>query len=203
MKQELIPFGKLKGLPLEELANHKDYAQWLTTRPDFKIRYPDIYMFIVNHFHRPDDSPEHNELQVKFLNQDFCLKLAFLLEPRLFNKKELPNISKPTFEKGYDVTYTASSPHWYKSAKILIEIKPTIGDDFPSILRQIKASMPITCGNFDDPRSQYYYCLVLRDYIGVGASREQFIQFFQSQGYTVVFFDDIEHIKLPKEEEKT
>jgi hypothetical protein len=198
MTDQLIPFGKYKGKPVEILAEDKDYTNWLLAQPWFKTKYQNIHMIVINNFHAPVDTPEHNELQVKFLDKKYALKLAYLLEPRLFDKGHLPTISNLTVEKGYDVSYMASTPHWYASAKILIEIKPTIADDFPSVLRQMKASMPITCGDFDDPRKKFYYCLVVRDYIGVGADREQFIQFFQSQGYRVIFWTDIENTKLPE-----
>lgn len=193
MAQELIPFGKLKGKPLEELAKHKDYAEWLTSQPDFKRKYPDIYMFIINHFRKPDDTPEHNELQVKFLDNSFSLKLAKLLEANLFDGTTLPELTKPIFEVGYDVSFMASAGHRRLYIRILIEIKPIIGDDFPSVLRQMKASMPI---REDVHVSKTFYCLLVRQYNGEGASKDQFIQFFQSQGYTVVFFDDIENTKL-------
>ncbi len=193
MTQELIPFGKHKGKPIEILAEDKEYTKWLLAQPWFKTKYQNIHMLVINNFREPVDTPEHNELQVKFLDKEFSLKLAYLLEPRLFHKTDVPNISKPTFETGYDVSYMASTPHWYLSVKILIEIKPTIGDDFPSILRQMKASMPI---REDASRNKTFYCLAVRDYVGEGASKEQFIDFFQSQGYTVVFISDIENINL-------
>jgi len=193
MKQELIPFGKLQGLPLEELAKHKSYANWLVTRPDFREKYPDIHMFIINNFREVIDTPEHNEIQIKFLDNDFTLKLSYLLEPRLFDGTKLPKSSKPVFESGYDVSYFISAAERQIYLKIFIEIKPTIGDDFPSVLRQMKASMPIR----EDSHAKNLYCLLLRDYVGEGATREQFIQFFQSQGYIVVFFDDVETIELP------
>lgn len=111
MTDQLIPFGKHKGKPVEILAEDKEYTQWLLAQPWFKTKYQNIHMVVINNFRKPADTPEHNELQVKFLNNEFSLKLAYLLEPRLFNKNELPNISNPTFEKGYDVSFMASTPH--------------------------------------------------------------------------------------------
>lgn len=197
MTDQLIPFGKHKGKPIEILAEDKEYTKWLLAQPWFKTKYQNIHMLVINNFREPLDTPEHNELQVKFLDNEFSLKLARLLEPRLFDGTTLPKLSKPVFETGYDVSYMASSAQMKLYIKILIEIKPTIGDDFPSVLRQMKASMPLI---EDSLGTKSYYCLLVRQYNGEGANKEQFIKFFQSQGYTVVFFDDIENIVLPIKE---
>lgn len=250
MTQDLIPFGKHKGKPLEMLAEDKEYTAWLLAQPWFKAKYQNIYTVVINNFRTPVDTPEHNEMQVKFLNLDYSLRLALFLEPELFywnseninrelirvlsksiksraviiNKikemrgRKLLEISTPTLENGYDVSYAL----WYgvnfnflyeipgrddtfafnlntsRFLKIIIEIKPSVGDDFPSILRQMKTSMPI---RLDGYKQETFYCLLIRDYIGEGASKDQFIQFFQSQGYRVVFTNDIEKIILPQAEE--
>jgi hypothetical protein len=39
--------------------------------------------------------------------------------------------------------------------------------------------------------------LLLRNYNGVGADKEQFIKYFETQGYKVVFIDDLEKIEIP------
>jgi hypothetical protein len=58
-----------------------------------------------------------------------------------------------------------------------IEIKPTVSDDYPAILRQMKAS-----------RSNV---LLLREYAGRGATREQFVLTLASATIRVVFVDEI------------
>jgi hypothetical protein len=58
-----------------------------------------------------------------------------------------------------------------------IELKPSVGDDYPSVLRQMLAN-----------RSQV---LVLDQYTGKGATREQFVRTFQASGKRVVFLSEI------------
>ncbi len=249
MSVEIIPFGKHKGKPVFTLADDKAYAEWLLAQPWFKEKHLNIYNVVINNFRQPDDSPEHNAMQIKFLDQNYALKLAYHLEPTLFNlssseinaglkaainsktmyldviKNKLPefnetnllNTSSPSFEQGYDVAYSVKyGVNFYVTHRntfgdtvevfsyskanyisIQIEIKPTIGDDFPAVLRQMKASMPIT---YDDYRKSK--CLLVGTYTGVGATKEQFVQFFQSQKYKVVFASDIDNIKLPNYEDK-
>jgi hypothetical protein len=75
------------------------------------------------------------------------------------------------------------APKLMREARVTIEIKPTIGDDYPAILRQIK-------------QTKAEFILVDR-YCGVGATQEQFVQFFQTQGKTVIFEADVNKAVLP------
>jgi uncharacterized protein (DUF3820 family) len=59
-----------------------------------------------------------------------------------------------------------------------IELKPVVGDDYPAVLRQMKANGSEV--------------LLLRDYIGTGATREQFIKTFAIAGKRVVFLREVE-----------
>jgi hypothetical protein len=229
----------------------KDYTRWLLAQPWFKIKYQNIHTLVINNFRVPTDTPEHNEMQVRFLRQEYALRLAYLLYPALFfwnserintelskalnglsnphretikNRlgefcgKQLLQISTPALEEGYDVSYWvryglfvrleyddprsgekyAFERNGSHSLRIVVEIKPTVGDDFPSVLRQMKASMPVS--DMDHIR-KVHRCLLLQDYMGEGANREQFVQFFRSQGYGVIFTDDIDAVQLPSFEE--
>lgn len=74
---KLIPFGKYKDKPIEFLANDKDYIKWLLSTDWFKDKYNNIYNIVINNFHEPSESPEHNKLQIKFLDSDHRLKFAY------------------------------------------------------------------------------------------------------------------------------
>ena len=249
MPNDIIPFGKYKGQNVLSLANDKSYTDWLVSQPWFRSDHTNIYNIIVNNFREVDNTPEHNKIQIKFLDSTFSLKLAFLLYPGLFhwnpkttteelkkyiskntfttadlekiiataNQENLLAAPDPSFENGHDVSYYVaygldlelelkSKPYFApdfifnhkRYINILIEIKPTIGDDFPAVLRQMKASMPKTMfDNNDHSPYKKYRCLLLREYTGESASREQFIKYFNSQGYKVIFLSDINSIELP------
>jgi hypothetical protein len=59
-----------------------------------------------------------------------------------------------------------------------VEIKPAVADDYPAVLRQMRASQSTV--------------LFLEEYRGKGATREQFIKTFASAGIAVVFKDQVQ-----------
>lgn len=79
MTAEIVPFGKYKGQPVELLAADRDYCEWLTAQPWFSEKYRNVYNVIVNYGSEPQDSPEHNQMQAQFLDDDWCFALADLL----------------------------------------------------------------------------------------------------------------------------
>lgn len=127
---EIVPFGKYKGQPAEVLIADEDYRDWLTSQPWFRERYAVLYQTVINYGGEPQDSPEHNEMQVSFLDDQRCLRLACILYPsRTFDRSEIrysptdkdlhdrfahhldpeytdAGTTNRTFEnKGWDVTY--------------------------------------------------------------------------------------------------
>jgi uncharacterized protein (DUF3820 family) len=239
----VMPFGKYKGQPLETIKNDNGYLEWLTAQEWFRSKFPNIYTIIINNFREPSDTPEHNEMQIRFLNEQYRLKLAYLLFPDLIfkynqsyfdlyvqkficqvkekcrnfeevkesllkiNNASLVKISDVEFEeKGADVFYEVKygyTHHFgieesnYRSAKecfdefwkcggtlkLKIELKPSVGDDFPSILRQMKADKS--------------NILVFRSYSASGATQNDCTKFFNSQGIKTVLENDIEFVELP------
>ena len=70
----IVPFGKYKGQPVEVLAQDRPYLDWLTAQDWFRERYTNIYTLIVNNFAEAVETPDHNALQVLFLDDHFCLQ---------------------------------------------------------------------------------------------------------------------------------
>lgn len=68
---ELIPFGKYKGQPLATMASDRDYCEWLLQQSWFVERFPQIHTIVVNNFGEPSETPEHNALQIRFLDDRF------------------------------------------------------------------------------------------------------------------------------------
>lgn len=249
MEENIIPFGKYKGKPIETLATDKEYTQWLLAQSWFREKNINLYNVVINNFREPENTPEHNKMQIKFLDLDYRLKFAFYIDNSFFkynietinseiqNKLISSEISKeiatalknpdtfigiqnkfllesnnPQFEKidvafnlkygteiGYRVKkndiYSSNSSYiydlkLYKELYFEIEIKPTISDDFPSILRQMKASMPVSNNKVS--------ILFVNNYTGISATKEQLIQYFKTQGYLVIFESEIESIILPE-----
>jgi len=77
----IITFGKYKGQPVEILEQYPQYVEYLMKDNWLKNNHPYIYQIVINNFCEPNDTPEHNALQARFLNNDFCFsfKLVFLI----------------------------------------------------------------------------------------------------------------------------
>jgi hypothetical protein len=223
----IVPFGKYKGQPIEVMRADSGYLDWLMAQDWFRNRYGGIYQVIVNNFGEPSETPEHNRLQARFLDDGFCrnvlsaLKWEPIVAPaeyiRSCVERRLPHhrscvedcekevikneesikyaesillkygkshldrakvnleeakiklennkmmvakceaiIQQPSstmnvtivhreFEvKGWDVCLQVEVNDSVSSVEahiaLFIEIKPSLGDDYPAVLRQIKAN---------------------------------------------------------------
>lgn len=247
-KQEIIPFGKYRGQPLEVLASDKSYLDWLTAQDWFRSKFGNLYTIVVNNFSQPQDTPEHNKLQAKFLDDEYCLKFAYACWPKAFKPIEDDIIGKMLEsvaskypqerwgnlqdrnslglrlyledtitglsatrvfeEKGVDVKfeihygiYLESREGCYGDIKQLlksqygdrffsydlifpIEIKPILSDDFPSVLRQMKAN-----------DSKY---LFVSEYSGMGATLDQVRQIFDESDIRLLLEDEVDNCQLPE-----
>ena len=102
----VVPFGKYKGQPAEVLKGDPSYTEWLCQQSGFPQRYPDIHTLIINNFGDPSETPEHNALQLRFLDESLCRQacrawLAFL---NCGEMTVLYNVKDITFEqRGADV----------------------------------------------------------------------------------------------------
>jgi hypothetical protein len=162
MTADLVPLGKYKGQPLAALAGDPEYLRWLLAQSWFPERYPKHYTLIVNNFVEAIDTPEHNRLQARFLDPELLLRVAESIGLR---PDEIT--AGPTFERcGFDVVFELSAisnmpitvevfdeeslayrreaicgpqKNFY-TALVALELKPTISDDYPAVLRQVKAA---------------------------------------------------------------
>lgn len=79
MTTDIVPFGKYKGRPVVDLVADRSYCDWLAAQPWFRERYAPVYNVIINGTAgQPQDSPEHNKMQARYLDHDACLTLARL-----------------------------------------------------------------------------------------------------------------------------
>jgi hypothetical protein len=238
----VIPFGKHKGKPVEVLAGDPSYKEWLIGQGWFQERHPNLYTIIVNNYGEPTETPEHNNLQGRFLDEGFCLRFLDVYSPgwgradllkewvqcvdgiekvrshwrwrhqaASFNTLEvydvawvenfirdglafekLPitrKITRREFEYSsvnrrgvIDVILNGTASIYdldmRASIGVAIELKPSVGDDYPAVLRQM--------------RTNGAECLFLKDYCGVGVTRTQFVEIFKSAGIRVVFVEEVD-----------
>lgn len=292
---EIIPFGKYKGQPVEVLQNDPQYYDWLMAQDWFQQKFKNIYTVVVNNFSEPSETPEHNAMQVKVLDKDWCTRLLYkLYETKGWGDKDgvlfgfycadsgveqsvlnsiakrclmlnssfaslLPELksslvasdgvidarpiekkwralnqtiglmyrlyvqhktikaslvkgeflpkTKVSFEfYGFDAvievchtyySYDQCSYQERKGRSILCEMKPSMGDDFPAVLRQIK-------GNFDRAnnatRREYNSArkiLVLGRYTGAGATYSQMVSMFATEDIEVIMESSIDDLLIP------
>ncbi len=225
-ESDLVTFGKHKGKPIEVLASDRSYVEWLLAQDWFAGRQPREYTFIINNFQAPEDTPEHNQLQALFLDDNFCVRFSRLLSPRHFDDVFHETIFGPRFyanekskinheirgetigrihvgdrrfehngidvsfridvefltcftKKGYEDEWTRlEESSWRRSEDYKIEIKPSVGDDYPNVLRQMK--------------SLHCNVLLVGRFTGTGVNCSQFVQFFENEGLRVVFLDELQ-----------
>jgi hypothetical protein len=136
---EIVPFGKYRGRALEEMLADRDYCDWLLAQGWFGQRYQNIYNVIVGAGNEPADTPQHNKLQALFLDAAFCR--AFLAEALGSELQDGCEVTS-NFEVGdvqMDVVLTITEAGRYgRYCEFYVEIKPSLGDDFPTVLRQIR-----------------------------------------------------------------
>lgn len=165
MTTVIIPFGKHKGKTVEEtLITDPQYLQFLDQQAWAREKFPNILAAAAAlSGDTSEDTPAHNALQLRFLDGEFCLEflrttkwwiksvveedlartqkkaedysddLPEWLENELSKKKaacETPDVS---FEhsSGWDVAFTLRRKYY------CVELKPTLGDDFASVLRTV------------------------------------------------------------------
>jgi hypothetical protein len=185
MANNVVPFGKYKGQPVEAMAADRAYMDWLLAQPWFKDQHKNIYTLIINNFAEPSETPEHNALQALFLDDVFVKRVLAVhhsgaIYEGVWNHrrdfKSLPVEFWVSFERqGADVYVRAAGVGFN------VEIKPSVGDDYPAVLRQIRN----IAGNGR-------CILFLEHYNGVGATKLQFVELFNRSGVKVVFRDDAE-----------
>lgn len=242
VSNEIVPFGKFKGKPVEAMAEDRKYCDWLVSQDWFREKFQPLYTVIVNNFGEPSETPEHNALQVKFLDGSYQMRFvdavnadtypgasfieesiasaqAALIRQReeeaaavradldrlssfnsiLFARKRAIELAAAlgrtkkanvfslggaSFECGCDVRFGLSFGDYGYSEQFSIEIKPSMGDDFPAVLRQMKRSGANT--------------LLVGQYTGLGASFQQVVDVFDSAHIIVVTTRQVDETRTPK-----
>ncbi len=203
----LVPFGKYKGQPVEIMQMDTAYCDWLSKQSWFREQYGNVYnQVIINNFTEPTETPEHNRLQMRFLDEAFIERFVSRklypahLDQNIKAKEQYkfdgeidPKISVTGIEfehRGWDVClkYNYSSVyHTWKldgDGSVCFEIKPCLGDDFPAVLRQMK-------NNANRHRGNFSVCII-DEFTAVGATYEQVQQMFRMSKFSLLRFSDFE-----------
>jgi hypothetical protein len=202
MTEKLFPIGKHKGHPIEMvLETDPQYAAWIVQQSWFAEGHPDIYQIIINNGQEPSETPDHNALQARFLDPVFNRKFAeTLLDRNMSDKFEgFPELevdgADVYLRVHYPITWSqrdrpdrpeetgGSGEAW------LVEVKPSLGDDYPAILRTMK--------RLRQPKARAkHLVLIYRDFAARGATLEQVTQAFNLSNIAVVSFESVESREL-------
>lgn len=69
----VVPFGKHKGRTVAEVLDHDPaYVEWLTAQAWLAERFSELHTAFVSRGTVTDDTPDHNAMQVQFLDPIFC-----------------------------------------------------------------------------------------------------------------------------------
>jgi hypothetical protein len=70
----IVPFGKYRGKPIEELLADRSYCDWMLAQPGIREKWSEFVVVVVNGGSAPDAStPQHNKLQTMFLDGEMVL----------------------------------------------------------------------------------------------------------------------------------
>ncbi len=75
---QVIPMGKLKGMPYDALLQEPVYAEYLLRSKygELERNEPALFQYLLSRFGMPDRTPAHNRLQNRFLDATFALRMA-------------------------------------------------------------------------------------------------------------------------------
>jgi hypothetical protein len=81
----VLPLGKYRGQSFDVLLMDTAYALWMLTSMYAKLeqKHPALFAFLISRFGPPDQTPVHNALQNRFLDESFCLQVGLASTPRL------------------------------------------------------------------------------------------------------------------------
>lgn len=185
----VVPFGKYRGKPIQETLTDREYWEYISAQPWFKEKFVNIYN-IVHSLHETDNTPEHNRIQIMFLDKEF-VKAILKIAPNDGGNSIGFEVGKPyhPYLDRYGKILTGApidvcigrehldaqgNKYWDGT---WIEVKSTVGDDYPAILRQMATSGAEV--------------LLTEKYIGQGATLEQVRAFFATAGKKVVLLEEV------------
>jgi hypothetical protein len=190
--KKVVPFGKYRGQPLEVLEADPGYVQWLQAQDWVAQRYPTFHTLIINNLQEPSETPEHNALQVRFLSERFqrqvweAWRAKYVPGPHELPYRAASDIQCVFEEHGIDVLLNING----NTNKLAIELKPTLGDDYPAVLRQIKAWRTDLVGY---ARS----ALMIDAFTARGATLDQVRQVFALSHITLLTLAEVEAQEVP------
>jgi|GEM_PF-6556206 len=177
---KLVNFGKYKNQPVEIMIEDTDYCNWFLTQTDMQNKYAWLYQIIQNAI-KAEDTPEHNALQMRFMDEDYCIKVGnYFFE---LNKEKLSKELQTIYT---DYTKTETTTKKEIIEKLSKELTTIVLKQFKSLVSyNIESHEKI---EFEEYRKYYFEKYNL----------EEYLSYFEKIGYSLGFKNNNEY----KEKEK-
>jgi uncharacterized protein (DUF3820 family) len=202
-----INFGKYKGKCISELLSDIEYVKWLKQQSWLEERNKTIYNIIIKNDLSPNTNsktPEHNKLQNLFLNKDNQQKLVN------YYKLDNNTILKIIFEDKFNwdfCLYIADLKSCNDINVFCCELKPTLSDDYPCVLRKMKnqieqmkkgSNMFMHCTELFENNHHLRYCsdktkyiLLIESFTSKYTSKKGLITIFKQSNIDVIFINEL------------
>jgi hypothetical protein len=151
MSDKIVPFGKYKNQPVELMLADRAYCEWLAAQPWFKERFAPIYNIIIQGpFEEQQCTPEHNAMQNLFVLERYPYARAVFYLCTIMKDFEI--ISRKSEVENWDIRLVAKCKNSIGEfhRKLYIELKPTLGDDYPSVMRKMLSRVKSSKVSRDD-----------------------------------------------------
>lgn len=213
---DVFPFGKYKGVPLSAVLNDAGYCEWLLGQAWLSERHPELVDFLCNGESSGNDTPLHNMLQARFLDPEFQLKFIRLgLERSVYYREYIERMryahpKTVEFEcDGFDVILRGEPVRWDEvhidghtmySNRVdpffLVEVKPSLSDDYPAVLRQIKTALKVRASRYKGWNEDGEPVLFLGSFSSKSINAEQLREIFAMSSIIVIFATEIDEVVL-------
>lgn len=139
MENGIVPIGKYRGKPLEVMIADTSYVEWILAQAWFVDKYAEMAKLLrMGRLDAPQDTPEHNAMIARLIDQRAAMEA---LARKLYGASHdfdrmitLSGFGQVIEPKGGDLLISCG-------IKFLVEAKPSMGDDYPTVIRKLKIGM--------------------------------------------------------------
>ena len=205
MTAVIIPFGKHKGKTVEEVETlDPQYLHFLEQQEWMREKFPSILAAAASL--RGDEhqrTPEHNALQMRLLDAEFRERMMRILGHKSANEVQVKFELSAGWDAHLQWYYWNDEQSCQYTLGIVVEIKTWLGDEYPSVLRQINRQKERSVkrgygGEYIRHPTFGHIVLLTRGINATQANASAIREFFYTSGVTLMSEEDIDRFALPK-----
>ena len=81
----LVPFGRYEGQPIEVLLADKSYCAWMVGQASIREQYPELCDLAFKEHGTGLKTPGHNRMQAEYMTEEMSLRLFYMVNPKIFD----------------------------------------------------------------------------------------------------------------------